>query len=56
MTGRDPIIDMQTCTEAEFMAWLNEGYGDSLLNPFSRRGSNGVARVPPAFRRSLIRG
>jgi hypothetical protein len=48
MTGRDPIIDMQTCTEAEFMAW-QRGYGDSLLNPFPWRGSNGVARVPPGL-------
>jgi hypothetical protein len=27
MTGRDPIIDMQPCTEAEFMARLN-GYAE----------------------------
>ncbi len=27
MTGRDPIVDMQTCTEAEFVPWLN-GYAE----------------------------
>jgi hypothetical protein len=51
MIGRDPIIDMQTCTEAEFMAWLN-GYAER----FPEIAAWGVARVPPAFRRSLIRG
>jgi hypothetical protein len=25
------------------------GYGDNLLNPFSRMASNGVARVPPGL-------
>ena len=51
MTGHDPIIDMQICTEAEFMARLN-GYAEH----FPEIAGRGVARVPPAFRRSLIRG
>src|SRR5271168_3229188 len=37
--------------EAEFMAWL-DGYAER----FPEIAARGVARVPPAFRRSLIRG
>ena len=39
MIGRDPIIDMQTCTEADFMAWLN-GYAER----FPEIAAWGVAR------------
>jgi hypothetical protein len=42
MTGRDPIIDMQTRTEAEFMARRN-GYAER----FPEIAAWGVARVPP---------
>jgi hypothetical protein len=51
MTGRDPIIDMQTRTEAEFMARRN-GYAER----FPEIAAWGVARVPPAFRRSSDQG